>query len=40
MLRKHSPAYKTAYTDACKTHYTTPVYNSLPKNEPSGSKHV
>jgi len=25
-LTTHSSTYKTAYTDACKTHYTTPVY--------------
>jgi len=40
MFRTHYSTYKTAYTNACKTHYTTPVYNRLPEDEPSGSKHV
>jgi len=26
VLLTHSSTYKTAYTDACKTHYTIPVY--------------
>jgi len=33
--------YKTAYIDACKTHYTIPVYITVfLKMNPSGSKHV
>ena len=26
---EHSATYKTAYTDACKTHYTIPVYTTI-----------
>jgi hypothetical protein len=34
-------SWNTAYPDACKTRYTIPVLkNSLPEDEPSGSKHV
>jgi hypothetical protein len=40
MFRTHYPTYKTAYTDACKTHYTTPAYNRLPEDEHSSSKHA
>jgi len=37
----HSSIYKTAYNDACKTQiYHTCIYNHLPEDEPSGSKHV
>jgi len=42
-IRTHPSTYKTDYTDACKTHYTLPVYTSynlLPEGEPSGLKHV
>ena len=35
----HSSAYTTGFTDACKTHYTIPVYASLPEHEPQGSTH-
>ena len=27
--RTHSSIYKTAYTDACKTDYTIPVYTTV-----------
>jgi len=26
---EHSSVYKTAYTDACKTHYTIAVYTTV-----------
>jgi len=37
----HSSTCQTAYTDACKN-ITIPycIYNRLPEDEPSGSKHV
>jgi len=25
----HSSTYKTAYTEACRTHYTIPVYTTI-----------
>jgi len=38
--RIHSSTYKTAYTDACKTHHTVSAHkNRLPEDEPSVSKH-
>jgi len=41
LIYKQSSTYKTAYNDACKTHYTVPsVYKRLPEDEPSVSKHV
>ena len=36
----YSCSYNTAYTDACKTLYHTCIYNRLPEDEPTGSKHV
>jgi hypothetical protein len=36
-----SAPYSTLlYTDACKTLYYTCIYNRLPEDEPSSSKHV
>jgi len=37
--------YPYAYSDACKTHYTIPVYKTVflkmnLEDEPSGSEHV
>jgi len=40
ILYTHSFTYQTAYTEACKTHYSIPVYTTLPEDELAGSNHV
>jgi len=38
--RTHPTTYKTTYPDACKAHYTIPVYSRLPEDEHSVPKRV
>jgi len=42
MFDTHFSAYRTAYTDTCKTYRTITVHNhnSFSEDEPSGLKHA